>query len=200
MMATIKDGNGSRLRPMRGWHVLHRTVFGLEHAGHHYDVDVAFFDDDVRLYTDGLESARTDLPARFPVPGGRIEIAATIYGLKRVHLVLENGTTTQLRPAKGTAERWRADLARRRPVLSQWLARAAVVVLLVGVALVLPEIAERVTQIDAVAERLGTFTSPIELPGTLATGLTAAGVLAAIERALTLRSHWLVDLETFWLD
>ena len=28
--------------------------------------------------------------------------------------------------------------------------------------------------------------------------VTVAGVLAAVERALTLRNHWLIDAETTW--
>lgn len=199
-MAKIKAGDGSALRPMRAWQALYRTVFWIDHAGHRYDVDVPFFDDEVRLCTDGIQTARSAPPATFPVPGGRIEVATTIYGLKRMHLVTEDGAETQLRPERGTAERWRADLARRHPVLSRWLARVAVVVLLAGLVVVLPAVAERLTQIDVVAEHIGTFTSPIRLPGSLATALTVAGVAAAIERALTLRNHWLIDLDTWWLD
>lgn len=80
------------------------------------------------------------------------------------------------------------------------MARIAVVVLLIGLAVALPAIAERISEIPPVAERLGTFTSPIDLPGEIAIALTVACVVASIERALTLRNHWLIDLETTMLD
>lgn len=199
-MVKVKSGDGSRLRPMHGWQALHRTVFEIEHAGHRYDVDVLFFDDEARLYTDGVQTAKSALPATFPVPDARIEVATTIYGLKRMHLVLDDGTRTQLHPAAHTAEQWRADLARRRPALSRWLARGAVVVLLAGLVVVLPEVLERLTQIEVVADNLGTFTAPFDVPGPVGTALTVGCVLAAIERALTLRNHWLIDLDADWLD
>lgn len=198
-MGKIKEGDGTPLKPMRWWQVLHRTMFGVPHEGARYVVDVSILDDEAFLYVDGYRSAKASLPCRFPVPGGRIEVASSLYGLKRMHLVLEDGTERQLTPAPLTAEGWRARLDARHPGLSRWIARVAVVVLLLGLVVVVPEILERITQIDVVAENLGTFTSPLDLPAALTTTLTVAGVLAAVERALTLRNHWLIDMDTFWL-
>ena len=45
---------------------------------------------------------------------------------------------------------------------------------------------------------MGTFTSPIQLPAWLNTALLVAGIIAAFERALTLRNHWLIDADTTW--
>lgn len=194
----IKQGDGSALRPMRWWQLLHRTVFGIEHAAHRYVVDARLLDDEARLYVDGVQTARSSLPVRFAVDGGRIEVAASTYGLKRMHLVTETGTT-QLVPAPRTAERWRAELGRRSPVLSAMIASVAVIVLVIGLVVALPELLEILTRIPPVAERIGTFTSPIELPAWLAMTITVAGVIAGIERALTLRNHWLLDFDTFWL-
>lgn len=39
----------------------------------------------------------------------------------------------------------------------------------------------------------------MSLPSWLNTTLTVAGVLASLERALTLRNHWLPDVDTFWI-
>jgi len=199
-VAKVKPGDGSGQTPMRWWQPLYRTVFGIQHAGHRYVVDARLLDEEVRLYTDGVQTARSGLPARLPIDGARIEVAASSYGLKRMHLVREDGTTQQLVPSPGTSERWRADLDRRHPTVSRWMARIAVVVLAVGLVVGLPALAEQITQIPPVADRIGTFTSPIELPGTVAVALTAACLLAGIERALTLRNHWLIDLETSWFD
>ena len=70
--------------------------------------------------------------------------------------------------------------------------------LLVGVVMMVPQAAELITQIEVVAENVGTFTSPISLPAWLNVSLVVAGILAATERALTLRNHWLIDAETTW--
>lgn len=199
-MGKPKKGDGRALAPMRGWQVLHRTMFGIDHAGHRYVVDVPIFDDTALLYVDGKQRSTASLPARFPVPGGRIEVASSTYGLKRMHLVLDGESERQLYPAPLTAEWWRARLGSRHPRLSRWIARAAVLMLVLGLAVALPEAAERITAIDAVAERVGTFTSPVVLPGWLTVTVLVGGALAAIERALTLRNHWLLDLDTFWLS
>lgn len=199
-MGKPKDGDGRALTPMRGWQALHRTMFGIDHRGVRYVVDVPIFDDDAVLYVDGRQRSKASLPTRFPVPGGRIEVASSTYGLKRMHLVLEDGSEQQLYPAPRTAEWWRARLDVANPRLSRWLARAAVVMLVLGLAVALPEVAERITAIDAVAEQVGTFTSPLALPGWLTATLLVGGVLAGIERALTLRNHWLLDVDTFWLS
>lgn len=37
------------------------------------------------------------------------------------------------------------------------------------------------------------------LPGWLNTIVALAGVAASLERAFTLRNHWLIDLDTWWL-
>lgn len=200
-MAEHKEPDGSRLRPMQWWELLHRTVFGIEHAGHRFVVDVRFLDDEARLHTDGVQTARArDLPVTFSVPGGEIEVATSLYGLKRMHLRTDDGEERTLRPARYTAEAWRAELARRRPALSRAIATTAVVVLLVGLVVLLPAVLERVTTLDAVAARVGTFTSPWDLPAWASTTLTVAGVVAAVERALTLRNHWLIDLDTLLWD
>lgn len=47
-------------------------------------------------------------------------------------------------------------------------------------------------------DRVGMFTSPVLLPGWLLGTLTVAGVVAAVERALTWRHHRVVDAETLW--
>ncbi|WAC67122.1 hypothetical protein OVA14_05080 [Agrococcus sp. SL85] len=70
----------------------------------------------------------------------------------------------------------------------------SVAVLLVGATLLGLELAQRVTELPPVVERLGwSFVSPIRLGvwETVAVGLATA--LASTERALRLRYHWLLD-------
>src|SRR5699024_5206161 len=87
---------------------------------------------------------------------------------------------------------------RRHPGASRVIGLIAVVILLVGLVLMVPQAAELLTSIDAVAERVGSFTSPIQLPSWLNTSLLVAGALAATERALTLRNHRLIDADSPW--
>ena len=74
----------------------------------------------------------------------------------------------------------------------------AVMILLVGLVLMVPQVVELVTTVEVVAAQVGTFTSPIQLPVWLNTTLLVAGMIAAFERALTLRNHWLIDADTTW--
>ncbi|MFC7406526.1 hypothetical protein [Georgenia alba] len=191
----VKPGDGSPLKPYRGWHVLWRTVFTLDHAGHEYALDVDFFDLEgrARFYRDGSQVAVAEMPAAFPVPDGAVEAASSTYGMRRAHLVLTSGQERQLDPAPRTGEAWRARLAERRPGLSRALATGAVVVLVAALLLGLPQAMEQLSRIPVVADHLGTFTSPVTLPAWLNTALGVAGVLAALERALSLRHHWLID-------
>lgn len=200
----VTPGDGSDLQPFGGWDVLTRSLFYLdlpdESEGRVWAVDVHHFDDDDRaeVYRDGIQSHRSTLPAAFPVPGGVIEVAANLYGLSRMHYVTEEGERA-LRPHRWSLEGLRARFDRRHPRASAWIARTAVVVLLVGLVVAIPQVVALVSSWDLLADRVGTFTSPISLPAWANATLLAAGVLAAIERALTLRSHWLVDAETWWL-
>lgn len=152
----------------------------------------------VALYRNGVQVLMANPPVAFAVPGGAIEVATSTYGLTRMHHVPDGGTPRTLRPHPRALEGLRARFGRRFPRASALIGAVAIIVLLVGLVLMLPQLAELITQIDVVAERVGTFTSPISLPVWANTTLLIAGVLAATERALTLRNHWLIDVETTW--
>lgn len=203
----VRAGDGRPLPDYDWWHWLWRSLFIVRHAGadgqtHEYAIDVNFFDFDgkAELYRDGVQHAVASMPAAFPVPGGVIEVAASTLGMKRVHLVLDSGKERQLRPAPGTAEHWRARLDRNHPRLSRWLAGLAIAVLLIGLVLLVPQLVQEITTIPAIANLLGTFNSPISLPAWLNTALGIAGAAASMERALTLRNHWLIDADTWLFD
>lgn len=201
----IGPGDGSAQPRLRRRDTLSRTLMlaSMEQDGrrHDYGVFVDFFSskEDARLYRDGRQVAVADLPAEFDVPGGRIEVATSIFGLKRAHLVLDDGTETVLQPAKHSAEYWRARFGRRFPGWSRAIGALAIVILLVGLVVAVPQLLEIITSFDVVGERTGRFVSPISLPAWLNTTLFVAGLAAATERALTLRSHWLVDADTWVL-
>jgi hypothetical protein len=155
-------------------------------------------DHKARFYRDGERVATARMPAEFAVPGGRIEVDAGLYGVTRAHLVTDDGTERRLAPAPGTLEYRRANLTRRHPGLSRAIGATAVVILLVNLALAVPEGLEILTSIPAVAERFGTFVSPVALPWWLSWSLIAAGVAAATERAITWRHNRIIDAETLW--
>ncbi|WP_154792317.1 hypothetical protein [Occultella kanbiaonis] len=200
-----KPGDDSPLKPQRPWQVLSRSIFRIETgpAGevHEYAVDVDHFDLDekVALYRDGRQHLVAGTPATFVVPGGAIEVARSTFGVSRMHLVADSGEERVLAPDRHSAEYWRLVLDRRHPRLSRWIGRVAIGILVVGLVLFVPQLLELVSGIDVVAENVGTFTSPISLPAWLNVTLLVAGILASTERALTLRNHWLLDLDTWWL-
>lgn len=205
----VKEGDGSPLLPFRFWQLLHRSLFTIEHpTGHPHDdvpvhtyaIDVNLFDDESRalLYRDGTQYAVSTMPAAFPVSGGFIEVAATMFGMKRIHLVLDSGEEQQLRPAPRTAEHGRAVFGQRFPRTSRLIAGTAIAVLLIGLAVGVPQLIEQLSQIPPIADRFGTFSAPFSPPVWVNTTLLVGGVAAAFERALTLRNHWLIDADT-WL-
>lgn len=213
-----KPGDGSALKDLRWWQLLTRTQFFLdpaEPAGRpaRYAVDVRHLATEleggkiaegarhapVALYRDGLQQQIANPPVAFAVPGGVIEVATSTYGLTRMHHVPEGSRQGHtLRPHERSLEGLRARFGRRHPGASRVIGALAVLILLVGLVVMVPQAVELITSLDPVAEQVGTFTSPIQLPVWANTTLIIAGALAASERALTLRNHWLIDADTTW--
>ena len=195
--------SAKRLRPLKPWQVLNRYLYTLEHAGFSYTVEVdAAGDDTVQLYEDGLLVSTNDLPAKIPVAGGYIDVAASLYGVTRVHLVRGdgkgNGVGRRLAPARGTLEDRRRRLDRHHPGISRAIGWVAIAILMGNLVLAVPFAIEIATGVPAIAERFGTFVSPIGLPVWINTALLVAGICAAMERALTVRHNKIIDLETIW--
>lgn len=198
----VKEGDGSPMRVWRSWHALWRSAMTTEHAGHRWTVDVDHFDSEGRalLHRDGRCVAVSVMPAAFPVPGAHIEVATGTWGLTRAHIVHEGGHEELMEPLPGTSEAWRAHMGRRFPRSSRVAGALAVLVLSVNLVLLGLALAEWTTHQDWAAPHVAPWTSPLDLPDWLPGILVVAGILAALERALTIRSHWLVDAETGWLN
>ena len=203
----IQPGTGSPLKPFRMWQGLTRSLFYAPLKTTHgkqrlYAVDVDYLDweDKADLYLNGVHHAKSKLPAAFPVEDGTIEVATTLYGLKRMHFVSTAGHARVLKPDRVSAEGLRARLAARAPLVSKLIAVLAVLILLTLLPFGLLQLAEIVTQIEWVQQFVGPFTSPIALPDWATTPALVLSVLAIMERALTLRNHWLIDMETGWFD
>lgn len=191
-MTKETPGDGTMLRPMRWWHPLYRSVFGIAHGGAQWHIEVDFFDWDekVALYRNGIQDRIQKGTSRFELPdGSRIDAAMSTYGMRRARLVEPGGTTHQLTPAEGTAERWRADLDRDRPRLSRTIGVASWTIVVIALLLQIPQLAELGAELSGWYD----FTSPVHLPAWMNTPLTIAGVLAGLERALRLRHNWLLD-------
>lgn len=146
-----------------------------------------------QLYRDGVNEAVSKLPAAFPVPGGIIEVVASGYGLKRCHFIAADGSERQLSPDRSSAEGRRARLDRDHPGVSRAIGATSVVILIVSLVLGVPQIIEQITHIPWVAENIGAFTSPIQLPAWANISLLVAALVASTERALRLRYNWLLD-------
>jgi hypothetical protein len=198
-----KPGDGRPLKPFRWWQMVRRSVLSITLPVHgepvEHTVEVQHGGDATsgvvraRLYLDGRLRLESTLPARFPVAGGHIEVRRSGAGLRRCRFVGDDGTVRGLVPDPRSAEGRRLRFARDHPVASGIVGAASVLMLLAGVGLNLLQIAGPLSRIPPIAAAFGTFESPLHLPPwlTLALGLGAAA--GAVERAMRLRHHWLLD-------
>ncbi len=202
-LSRAEPGDGSRLPDYRLWQLFSRSLFSVDLADrtdrHVFAVDVRHGRDSTSherpaaLYRDGVQVQAGNLPVAFPVPGGVIEVAVSQFGVKRMHLVGDDGREHVLHPHPRSAEGLRARFDRRFPRTSALIGAVGLLVLVVGLAFALSAVAEQITRIEVVAQSVGTFVPPLRLPGWATVPLAAAGVVAALDRALRLKSTWMAD-------
>ncbi|NGO41785.1 hypothetical protein [Streptomyces ureilyticus] len=156
---------GSPLPPFRPSLSLQRTRFaiGLRDAST-ATVDVDHMSGRASLYRDDRHVQTSDMPVRFPLGSDSIEVAASRYGMQRIHLINADADRRRLDPAPGTPEHWRAQLSRRHPGVGRALAACAVIVLTMNLILFAPQLLELVTHLPLWADRFTPFVSPIDLP------------------------------------
>lgn len=197
-----RPADGRPLAPFRWWQLLRRSVLSisLEHAGEPvvHTVEVRHGGDSngvVRagLYLDGILRLESRLPARFPVEGGHIEVRRSQGGMRRCHFVAQDGTTRQLVPDPRSAEGRRMRFARDHPAASAMVGAASLVLLAVGLGLGALQATGPVSEVPPVAATFGTFQSPVLLPVWLNLCLGLGASAAAVERALRMQYHWLLD-------
>ncbi|MGW7514285.1 hypothetical protein ACWGJ2_01660 [Streptomyces sp. NPDC054796] len=200
----VKPGDGRELKRFRWWQSFSRALFHLRLTGDDgrqtvYTVDVKHQGDSsghvkAHLYLDGRHHAESRVPAAFPVQGGTVEVRKSAFGLKRCHYVTAAGDEFPLAPDSASAEGRRARLDRAHPALSRWIGFLSLVVLFVGLVLLVLQLAEQITRDpQGVAQYIGTFTSPVDLPAWGNTVLGLCTAAASTERALRLRYNWLLD-------
>ena len=195
----VKPGNGRPLKRFRWWQHLNRALFHLTLPDGTYSVDVPHWQQDengygrVHLYVDGIHHAESRVPAIFEVPGGVIEVKSSSFGLKRCHYVTYDGTEHQLTPDRDSSEGRRARLDREHPGLSRGIGVVSVVLLIGPLVLLLLQLAESIMGIPPVAERFGTFTSPVNLSAWANSALGLIAAAASTERALRLRYSAILD-------
>lgn len=200
----VKPGTGRPLKPFRWWQLLTRSLFYIRLAGEDglttvYAVEVRHMGNketgviEAHLYRDNIHQALSKTPAKFPVPGGTIEVETSSFGLKRCHYVTEDGAERQLEPDPKSAEGRRARLDQAHPTLSRVIGVVSVVLLVVGVFLLIPQIIEPISEIPPIADNIGTFTSPIQLSFWPNVIVTLVFIAASTERALRLRYRWWLD-------
>jgi hypothetical protein len=210
-LSRVRDGDGTPLAPYRFWHLFSRSVFHLdldEHDGpHHYTLDLRLAADPrsakeheagtgkppAALYRDGRQLYRANLPTTFPVPGGVVEVATSMAGVRRAAYVATDGAERHLEPDPRSTEGRRARFDENHPGAGTTLGVVSLVVLLVALVLAVLQGIESVTAIPPVAERVGTFDSPVDLPGWANGIMLGAAIAAGIERATRMRYHWLID-------
>ena len=202
-MKPVRPGDGHSLPPYRWWQVFSRSLFHLQiidvrGAPERWSVDVRHGGDSegevwALLYHNGINQARSQLPTAFAVPGGTIEVAASIFGLRRCHFVTHDGAASQLAPDPASAEGRRGRLERTHPVVSRAVGITSVLVLAAALMLGVPQILEQIAQFPPVAESFGTFSSPFYLPPWANIALVFASLAASTERALRLRYNWILD-------
>ncbi|WP_210589226.1 hypothetical protein [Streptomyces sp. GESEQ-35] len=200
----VKPGDGRALKRFRWWQMLTRALFHLHLMNDDgrptaYTVDVRHQNASeghvkAHLYLDGRHHAESRVPAAFPVQGGTVEVRASTFGLKRCHYVTAEGAEFQLMPDPASAEGRRARLDRAHPALSRCIGSLSVIMLAIGLVLLILQLAEQITRDpEGVAQYVGTFTSPIDLPVWATTTLGLCTALASTERALRLRYNRLLD-------
>ncbi|OZE43342.1 hypothetical protein CH256_03225 [Rhodococcus sp. 05-2254-6] len=198
----IRAGAGEPLRRYRWWQMFGRSLRSItltapDGTKSVYAVDVRHMGDAkdgevrARLYVDGALESYAKMPARFPVPGGYIEVAATGFGLSRCHYVRRDGTEQQLSPDPASAEGRRARLHYRHPGPSRVIGLISILLVSGGLCVEVPQIIASLSLIPPIADSIGTFTSPIRLPLHVNLLIGFAAVIGSTERALRMRSSWI---------
>lgn len=202
-MKKVKAGDGHLLKNYRLWHIFthslfHITITSENNEKTYYALKSRYFAEDssVDLYLNRKHIAYSTLPATIPIKDGIIEVKSGGSGINSIQYITDKKATFSVSPDKRSIRGVRMWLHKSYPMVSSLMAGVAIVILLMSIALSLPQLIESISKIPWVAENIGTFQSPFKLSIWMNVAIGIAGAIAATERALMLRSHWLIDMET----
>ena len=206
-MKKVKEGDGHPLKPYRLWHIFTRSLFHIEiindmNEKTTYAINCKYFVEEPRadLYHNGKHIAYSKLPATFPVENGFIEVEHGGYGVNRIHYAADKEEAFSIYPDKRSIRGLRMWMDKRFPRISRLMGIIAIIVLLVSIALSLPQLIDTITKIPWITENIGRFESPIAFPIWANIAIFVAAAIAGVERTLMLRKHWLIDMETSYWD
>ncbi|WP_404457797.1 hypothetical protein [Oceanobacillus kapialis] len=202
-MKKVKEGDGHLLKRYRIWNIFTHSLLHMEITNEmgektYYAIKSRYFTEEasVDLYHNGRHIAFSKLPAAFPVVNGVIEIKNNSYGINRILYFSDEKETYSIYPDKRSIRGFRMLVHKRFPKFSSFIAIMAIIILLLSIALSLPQLMETLSKIPWVADNIGTFVSPITLSVWTNFAIGIAAALAGTERAFMLRRHWLIDIET----
>ncbi|MDN8592871.1 hypothetical protein B2I21_18125 [Chryseobacterium mucoviscidosis] len=204
----VKAGDGHLLKKYRFWSIFTHSLFHIEITNHSsrnttsYAIKSKYFAEEPRvdLYRENKHIAYSKLPAAFPVENGVIEITNNSTGINGIHYVSASEDTFSLSPDRRSIRGFRMWVHRRFPILSAFIGMIAIMILLISTALTIPQFLENISAIPWVSENIGAFESPIQLSIWTYFTIGIAAAIAGTERALMLKNHWLIDIESTHLD
>ena len=178
-----------QFKPIHWWQMFWRSAFEIEHAGESWVVDIDFVDNQhLKLYRNDELYEALDSPARFELPsGGVIEVATSYFVVKYARLVT-GGEVERLRPVEGSAEAWRAEMARLYPRTSRAMDMFSWTVLVIAAVTQLPRLVSLAANAHAIS-----VPEQFVLPTALDSLLSFLGIVAAVDRALRQKYNPWID-------
>lgn len=162
----LKPGDGHLLKPYRLWHIFTHSLFHVEITKKR-DMETRHYALKSRYFT---EEPSVDLYQE-----GR----HVAFSKLPATFPVENGV-----------------IEVKNSTISHIIGIVAVIILLISLVITVLQLAELAAEIPWVQENIGTFTSPISLSFWENFTVAIIAATAALERALMLKRHWLVDIET----
>ena len=191
------ENTAATLRPPRPTDVIWRGLYGTEHAGASYVVEVDFFDpgEKVKLYRNGILAEVKRSPARFLLDEDTaIKAAMSLYGMRQAHILERDKPDRALSPLPGTAEAARQRFDQEHPMLSRMIAIISWAALVVALVTQIPN------AINGISNGLTALGFPLEfsiptfaLPAWLNAALTFLGIAAGLDRGLRMVHNPLLD-------
>ncbi len=191
------ESTATTLRPPKPTDVIWRGLYGTEHAGAGYVVEVDFFDpgEKVKLYRNGTLAEVKRSPARFVLDEDTtIKAAMSLYGMKQAHILERDKPGRALSPLPGTAEAARQRFDQEHPTLSRMIAIISWVVLVVALVTQIPNAINGISNgLAALGFPLGFSVPTFALPAWLNAALTVLGIAAGLDRGLRMVHNPLLD-------